>query len=241
MKIIKQFLVFLVEVFFKVYFALFGKPKINKNLQKTIDLYDEGGFSSLFKLIRAWDAPYEEIEKVVPKSGQILDLGCGDGLLANYLAMSSQKRKILGIELNKGRLKNSDKKLKNVAFRSGDILKSKIQKSDAILLIHVFHHLSSYDDQVKMLKACKENLGRGGKLIVAEIVYTPVLKFAFTSLVDMFALPIIFNNSLTDFNINYRGDRAWKDLFKQNGFKVKTTYPHSGKPFSHALYECTIS
>lgn len=241
MKIIKQFLVLLIEVFFKVYFYVFGYPKINRDLNKAIGLYKGSGFSSLFKIIRVWDAPYQEIEKLVPQKGEIIDLGSGDGLMANYLGLSSKSRKIFGIELNKSRLIESDKGLKNVKFKVGDILKSKIYKVDAILLIHVFHHLQSYESQVKILEACKKNLNKNGKLIVAEIIDKPVVKYLFTYVTDALILPIVFNNKLIDTKIHYRKDKEWKKLFKSYGFKVKTTHPHSGKPFSHVLYECQLS
>jgi 2-polyprenyl-3-methyl-5-hydroxy-6-metoxy-1,4-benzoquinol methylase len=238
MKLIKQFLTFLIEIFFDIYFSLFGRPKISKDLERSIDLYKGQGFSSLFKIIRVWDAPYEEIEKVVPKKGEIIDLGSGDGLMANYLGLSSKKRKVFGIELNKGRLIESDRGLINVKFKVGDILKSNIKKVDAILLIHVFHHLPSYESQIKILEACKKNLNKNGKLIVAEIIQKPFLKYLFTYLTDILILPIVFNNKLFDSQIFYRTDSDWKKLFKKHGFKVKTTYPHQGKPFSHVLYEC---
>ncbi len=225
-------------MFFNVYFNIFGKPKMSNDLKKTIDLYKGQGFSSLFKLIRVWDAPYQEIEKIVPKKGQIIDLGSGDGLMANYLGLSSKSRKVFGIELNKSRLVESNKGLKNVKFKVGNILKEKIEKVDAILLIHVFHHLPSREAQEGVLDACKKNLNPNGKLVVAEIIQKPLLKYIFTYITDVLILPIIFNNKLIDTNVNYRSDSEWKKLFKSYGFKVKTTYPHKGRPFSHVLYEC---
>lgn len=241
MRLIKQFLVFQIKIFFRIFFAIFGYPKISKDLSKAIDLYKGNGFSSLFKLIRVWDAPYEEIERIVPQKGQIIDLGSGDGLMANYLGLSFPRRKVFGIELNKLRLIESDRGVKNVKFKAGDILKSKIFKVDAILLIHVLHHLPNKEAQVKMLEVCKKNLNKNGKLIVAEIIQRPFLKYLFTYITDMLILPIVFNNKLFDTKIHYRKDSAWKKLFKSYGFKVKTTYPHKGKPFSHVLYECQLS
>lgn len=240
MKIIKQFLIYLIEVFFKIYFFIFGKPKISNYLISAIDLYKGQGFSSLFKLIRVWDAPYEEIEKIVPKRGKIIDLGSGDGLMANYLGLSSSKREVFGIELNKSRSLESEKGVKNVKFKVGNILKTKIYKVDVILLIHVFHHLPSLDDQVKILEACKKNLNKNGKLIIAEVIQKPLLKYIFAYITDVLILPIIFNNKYIDIRIYYRSDSEWKKLFKNYGFKVKTTYPHKGRPFSHVLYECEI-
>ena len=240
MQLIKQFLILLVEVFFKIYFFIFGKPKISKDLNSAISLYQGKGFSSLFKTIRAWDAPYEEIERLVSKKGKIIDLGSGDGLMANYLGISSSKREVFGIELNRQRLAESNRGVKNVNFKVGDILKSKIYKVDVILLIHVFHHLPSYKSQEKMLEVCKKNLNNNGKLIIAEIIQKPFLKYLFTYLTDVLILPIVFNNKLFDSQIFYRSDTNWKKLFKEYGFKVETTYPHCGRPFSHVLYECNL-
>jgi len=230
-----------VEVFFKIYFFIFGKPKISKDLNSAISLYQGKGFSSLFKTIRAWDAPYEEIERLVSKKGKIIDLGSGDGLMSNYLGIASGGRKVFGIELNKSRLIESNKGIKNVSFKVGDILKEKIYKVDAILLIHVFHHLPSYEGQVRMLEACKKNLNKNGKLIVAEIIQKPLLKYLFTYITDVLILPIVFNNKLFDSKIHYRKDPEWKKLFKDHGFKVQATYPHKCMPFSHVLYECTLA
>lgn len=240
MKLIKQFLVTLIEYFFKIYFKVFGEPSVSRDLRKAIDLYKGQGFSSLFKLIRVWDAPYQEIESMVPKKGEIIDLGSGDGLMANYLGIASKKRKVFGIELNKSRLIESNKGITNVSFKVGDILKEKIYKVDAILLIHVFHHLPSFSSQVKMLEACKNNLNKNGKLIVAEVTQKPFLKYIFTYFTDVVILPIVFNNKIIDTKIHYRNDSDWKKMFKNYGFKVKTTFPHSGRPFSHVLYECQL-
>jgi len=156
------------------------------------------------------------------------------------LGIASKRRKIFGIELNKERLVESDRGLKNVRFKVGDITKTKIEKVDAILLIHVFHHLPSYSHQIKILEACKKNLNKNGKLIVCEIIEKPFLKYLFTYLTDVLILPIVFNNKLFDSKINYRKDSEWKKLFKDYGFKVKATYPHKGMPFSHVLYECSL-
>lgn len=70
------------QIFFKIFFGIFGQPKMDKNLKKAVELYEDTGFGKLFMQIRSWDAPFEAIEKVVPRKGTIIDLGCGDGLMA---------------------------------------------------------------------------------------------------------------------------------------------------------------
>lgn len=235
MKAIRQFLIYLVGIFFKVYFRIFGEPKIPKSLSKTLKLYGSSGFSALFNKIRAWDAPYKEIEKLVPKKGIVVDLGCGDGLMGNFLAITSSKRKIIGIELNKKRLKEADKNLKNTRFILGDATNIKIPNANCIMLVHVLHHLNSYSDQENLIKNCLDKLKKGGKLIIAEIIETPYWKYLFTSLVDIIVLPILFENKLIDTNINFRKLNEWKKLFNKYEYKTLYYMIHQNMPFPHLI------
>jgi len=236
MKIIKQFLVFLIKIFFRVFFAIFGYPKMSKDLSKAIDLYKGQGFSSLFKIIRVWDAPLEEIEKAVPQNGKIVDLGCGDGILGNYLALSSKKRSIVGIEFNRKRISEANKDITNTKFIYGDILKSNFTKANAILLIHVLHHLESYEDQEKLLTKCKKQLNKGGKIIIAEIIERPLHKFLLTALTDFLIVPVLFEGRLINTMVHFRTLDKWKKLFKEMGFKYKYSLNHQNMPFSHAIF-----
>lgn len=235
MKIIKSLLIGLVSVFFKIYFLIFGSPKIDKKLKGATKLYEVGGFSELFSIIRSWDAPYALIEKNVSKKGNVLDLGSGDGLLSNYLAISSKSRKIVGIELNKGRVKDSFKGLKNTKFIYGNILKVDFPKQDTIILAHVLHHLDSFDQQLSLLKKCRERLNKNGKLIIIEIVERPFLKFLLTAFVDYFVLPILFENKLVSKRIFYRSVDEWKKMLKEIGFEAKYKLIDKGMPFSHIV------
>lgn len=233
---IKSAIIFLIRIFFKIYFGIFGRPKINPNFQKTLNLYKRRGFLADFSLIRFWDAPFERLERLVPKSGSVIDLGCGDGILSNYLATSSLQRRVLGIELNKNRLREADRGLKNTRFIQGDILKKNFPKSDTILLIHVFHHLPSYKDQERLLTKCRRSLRVGGKLIVTEIIETPILKFLFSALTDVVTVPILFEGKLFDTKIHYRTLGGWEKFLSGGGFKFKSESIHKGMPFSHVIF-----
>lgn len=42
--------------------------------------------------------PFEKIERLIPKKARVIDIGCGFGLLANYLALTSEDRAAVGID-----------------------------------------------------------------------------------------------------------------------------------------------
>jgi len=76
----------------QVIFDLFlGKHQSDDRVvNKIIGLYQDGGFTGIFAKIRFWDAPYIEMEKMIAKRGNIVDLGCGDGIFANFLTLKSK-------------------------------------------------------------------------------------------------------------------------------------------------------
>lgn len=228
----------LLTIFFGIFFQFNNNSKNSSNLNKLIKLYQTGGFSETFSKIRIWDAPIEMIEKLVPKKGTILDLGCGDGLLANYLAITRSKSLIIGIENNLIRIKEARRGFKNTKFLKGNMLKNNFPSADVILLVHVLHHLPSYETQIELIKNCKINLKKNGSLIIVEIDRSPLLKFILTWFVDVVIFPIIFEKKLFNFNIFYRSKDKWKLCLKQLGFKTKIIQAHQNKPFSHVLFCC---
>lgn len=233
---VKKILQPLLSIFFSIVFYFDEGVKI-ANLERVSNLYDQG-FSKLFAKIRIWDAPLEIIEKTIPKRGLIVDLGCGDGLIANYLALSESSRKIIGIEINPSRVKEAQKGVKNTQFLKGDILKMDFPQADIILLVHVLHHLSSYKDQAKLISRCKDKLKDDGSLIVVEIKERPVIKLLLTWVIDVFVFPILFEKKLFNFKIFYRSEKGWKTFLADAGFSVKVIQAHKNKPFSHLILYC---
>ena len=225
-------------VFFKLFFSVRGRADNTPLLEKTALLYKGSGFTEIFTHIRLWDSPIPEIEKLVPHEGVIIDLGCGDGLLTNYLALSSPKRKVYGIELNQKRIKQADKGLKNTKFIAADITEKQIPKADTILLVHVLHHLTSLKDQEALLQTCYENLSPKGELVISEINTRPLVKYWFTWITDTIIVPILFENRLFNGAIFFRSTNQWKNLLKSIGFKCRSYEAHKDKPFSHSIIIC---
>lgn len=237
MKIIRLILIKILNIFF--IFVIKPEKNIDKNLQKTLGLYqNEGGFAELFSKIRVWDAPYEELDSLIKKNAKIIDLGSGDGLLGNYLAISSSKRKVFGVEINEDRVKIADKRIKNAKFKKGDVLKTDIRKYNQIILSHVLHHLPSRDDQIKLLEKISTSLKKGDRLLILEIDNKPFLKYLFTFFTDAVIVPILFEKKLVNFNFYYRKSFEWKKELNELGFNVKIRSVNKGMPFSHVLINC---
>lgn len=238
MSIIETISKSIITAFFSVFFAIIGKPKAPQFMKKGMKLYETGDFSQFFQTIRIWDAPYENILESIPTRGVVIDLGCGDGLLANSIALSRPKLSVFGIDLNKKRIKEANKGVTNAKFVAGDIVSKDIPMADVIILSHVFHHLLSRSDQEKLLAKCIKKLKKGGKLLIIEIDTKPFLKYLLTYFVDVVIVPILFEGRLINTKIFYRSEKEWMDLFKKNKLSVKACNGSEGKPFSHVIFLC---
>lgn len=204
-------------------------------IEQTTNLYRGLGFKSIFAKIRLWDAPYVEIEKLVPKEGIVVEVGCGEGLFSNFLGLSSSKRKIVGIDIDRNRLKDANRGLVNVNFRYGNAVMSPLPTCDAFVLVHVLHHLKSPRDQEKVIKECISKLRHNGKIIIVEIEPKISIKFALTWFTDHFIVPILFEKKLFEPHINFRKKQEWVSILVGYGMRCKSVEAEKGKPFSHVI------
>ena len=203
-------------------------PTKKEIIKKTKNLYAGLGWPSIFTHIRFFTAPYKKLERLIPKKGFIIDLGCGYGIFSNYLGLAGPKREVLGIELDTKKIKFADRGVRNVKFLKADITKINLKKADVILLIHVLHHLNSFEEQEKLLLECKKRLAKNGRLIIAEVDKKPILKFILGRLADFLLYP--------GDKIYYRFPKELIDLFSRLAFKVKIIRLDKGKPFAHVAY-----
>jgi SAM-dependent methyltransferase len=199
--------------------------------KKTIKLYWNLGYVTVFTYFRFFHAPYKLAETYVPKKGKIMDLGCGYGFFSNLLGVSSEDREVMGVELSQRKLQYADRGIKNVCFINKDIAKIEIDDCDAVVLFHVLHHLNSFEQQEKLLGEVYKKLRKGGKLIVVEIDYKPIWKFLFTYLIDTMLY-------LGD-KIYYRSNKQHVELFSRLGFNVEqVVLAHKFVPLSHVMFIC---
>lgn len=202
--------------------------KGEKIINKTKNLYRGLGWPEIFTHIRFFTAPYKELETLVPRKGFIIDLGCGFGIFSNLLGLAGPKREILGIELDPDKLKFASRGVGNVKFLKADITKIYLKKADAILLIHVLHHLDSFEEQAYLLAECRGKLAANGKLIIAEVDRKPIFKYFLGWVADRLLYP--------GDKIYYRFPDEFSRLFTKLGFRAKIIRADKGKPFAHIIY-----
>lgn len=205
---------------------------------RAINLYAGTVWESFLSKFKFWEEPYEVVNKMLPMHGTITELGCGEGLLSNYLAIFSPKRNVIGYEIVPGRLASAKKGIKNARYYVGDITKVPYPKSDAVILFHVLHHLPSKNLQEAVLQKAKSSLKKGGKLIIVDVHVTPTIKYVAAWIADHFLVPWVFEKRFFT-RAYFRNEHEWTALLKKLGFNFRVTEETSGRPFPNIIFECT--
>ncbi len=113
---------------------------------------------------------YDHYDRLLPRSGFIVDLGCGYGALSYMLMMLSDKRRVLGVDYDAEKINlanNCFAKSESINFEAGDIRTYNIPKADAYVISDVLHYIDS-ESQVKVINSCIENLNQGGMIIIRD-------------------------------------------------------------------------
>jgi len=198
--------------------------------RRLLRLYAGKGWTSVFCWLRYWHSNVPGIEAHVPTEGTIIDLGCGHGVLANYVALRSPRRRVIGFDLSEHRIAvAASLGLANAEFRCEDLLETEPIPCQAIVVADVLHHLPSYEAGDELLARCCERLPADGLLVVKEIVKRPLWKYLCTQPVDF-----LFYKG----KVRFRSPEQFDALFDRLGLEARFVPLHAWRPLSHAMYLC---
>jgi len=191
-------------------------------------LYRRTGLIHVFLRLRWWHANIPGIERLLPRRGRILDLGCGHGFIANYLALVSPEREVIGVDLSETRIRLADRGLPNVRFVRADVLQWSGGTADGILIADLLHHLNSHEEQEGVLRRAVALLRPGGTLVVKEIATRPRWKFCVTTAVDRVFYP--------QRDYLFLAEERVLALLRGMGMEAHTVRLDTFRPLSHVAY-----
>lgn len=176
--------------------------------------------------------PFEKIESLVPKKGVIVDLGCGEGVMACLLAISSPKRKVIGIDINSDKIelaKSLNRSLPNVSFKKQSALEE-LPRTSAFILSDFLHHLPKKDHSL-LFKSMKSKLENNGVILIKEIDTEDKIRAKVSRLFDLLFYP--------NDKINFLSSIDLKKNLIDLGFNVKIIKLKKWFPGSTTLFVCT--
>ncbi|MFH1161136.1 MAG: 1-acyl-sn-glycerol-3-phosphate acyltransferase, partial [bacterium] len=143
---------------------------------------------------------FRQYHELLPKQGEILDLGCGYGYITYLLMLTSDERTLTGVDYDQEKITialNGFLKNERIRFICQDISTYPISPHDGILLGDVLHYLPP-DKQASLLQVCMENLKPGGVILLREGNSDLQKRHRRTRLTEFFSTRVLHFNQTLD-------------------------------------------
>jgi SAM-dependent methyltransferase len=185
---------------------------------------------------------------LLPPTGSILDLGCGQGVLEALLLSARevemkgewaegwppppQPRAMRGIDLVERDVNRARAAVDNRAqFIVGDIRDVDFGRADAVVILDVLHYID-FEEQAQVLKRVKNALHEGGVLLLRVANLSTDWRYRYTTAIDRIVmtlrghrLPRLWNRTIAE----------WLQLLESLGFTVDAAPMSHGTLFANVL------
>jgi SAM-dependent methyltransferase len=189
-------------------------------------------------------------EGLLVGSERILDLGCGQGLLAAWLVaarIGNDERPHLwptgwlpaprptsfrGIELRPQDVERARGALGGRAeFEVGDITEADFGSADAIVILDVLHYLD-YQSQLRVLDRARAALTPGGVLLLRIGDAGSGIRFTVGKYIDQ---TVLLTHHHRTPKVYCRSAREWQRVLAAGGFECETLPMSAGTPFANIM------
>jgi len=184
----------------------------------------------------------------IPDGARILDLGCGQGLLAAVLIAARRQyetgawpmdwpappstTQLYGIELQERSANWARIALAGEAsIQTGDLRDAVLPEADVVFILDVLHHLEPHAQQC-VLEKVAHALRAGGTLFMRIADSTAGLRFGFTRVADRFSVMMRRQRVPPH---HHRSPADWTAMLHRFGFAVEVESMSAGTPFANVL------
>jgi SAM-dependent methyltransferase len=185
---------------------------------------------------------------ILARRDRILDLGCGQGLLAAWLQAAQRTARsgvwpdgwpdapapgsLVGLELMPRDVARARRALGTTArFEVADLRTARLAIADAIVVLDVLHYID-YATQVEVLRRVRAALAPGGVLVLRVGDAAGGLPFRFSTWVDKLVLLCRGHGLAT---LHCRTLAAWRLLLADLGFATEALPMSAGTPFANVM------
>lgn len=182
--------------------------------------YRHRGARDHLRLVQRWyGTPFTEVEPLVPRTGVIVDVGCGFGLFAAILALASPGRSVVGIDLDAQKITRGKHIFAGVPnmHLHGGTAEDTLPLCDAVVFYDVLHHLRDTTVE-RTLAAAHAALRPGGVVIVKENDTDPRWKRAVAEVQETVA---VFGGITKSDPWKFRDRGGWSRALEAAGFTVR--------------------
>lgn len=173
----------------------------------------------------------------IPPGSRVLDLGCGQGLLASLLLAADRGCEVRGIELMPADVERARTALGAAArIELGDIREAPFGNPDVAVILDVLHYIDRAA-QESVLRRLREALAPGGLLLLRVGDAAAGWPFRLSNWVDR---AVFFARGHGSVSLHCRPLDDWKASLLALGFEVRTIALSQGTPFANVMLKARL-
>ncbi len=160
---------------------------------------------------------YRFYDELLPKSGKIIDVGCGYGFMTNMLAFTAEKREMLGWDYDDNKIAvatevASDNSRVNFAVK--DVVSDIFEAANIFVFNDVLHYFSQ-EKQLIVLQKAYDNLEENGMIVVRDADTDLEKRTKFTKLTEFFSIKLLGFNKMT-YELSFFSSKLIEEFAKKN-------------------------
>jgi len=208
-----------------------SNPTMAQTLRAVSRLYRfQGPYVSQFVYWKMKTDPlFRAVDKAVPARGEILDVGCGYGIVAHWLTLFTPERRVHGVDFDAEKMRVAQVTARanpQVAFEQRDILEwPEFPACDCALLCDVLHYFPR-ELKADVLRKIFAALRPGGCLIIRDAMATADASHRAVARAEKWAVRLGRNR--TRHGLHFEDEKAHLALLREAGFEKIEIRTESG-------------
>jgi len=167
---------------------------------------------------------YEIYNLLMPRHGEILDLGCGYGFISYMLMFTADDRYVTGVDFDAekiGLAGNCFSKNNRICFICSDVSEYEITPKNGFILSDVLHYLPPGKQEI-LLRKCFSNLEPGGVILIREANAELTGRHKKSLMTEFLSTRIGFNKTATkDKQLYFTSAGQIRAMAKEHGLSMK--------------------
>jgi predicted exporter/SAM-dependent methyltransferase len=165
------------------------------------------------------DPLFRAVEKAAPARGEVLDLGCGYGLVAHWLTIFTPERRVRGVDFDADKIRVAQATVRTnprVNFAQCDILEwPEFPACDCALLCDVLHYFP-HELKAEVLRKVFQALRPGGCLIIRDAMASENSSHGVVARAEKWAVRLGQNR--TRHGLHFEDEKTHLALLRKAGF-----------------------
>jgi len=165
---------------------------------------------------------YRLFNELIPKSGKIIDIGCGHGFLSYMLGYTSKNRIITGVDYDEEKIEiaqNGYLKSDQVNFVHANVIEHDFDQTDVFIMNDVLHYLRE-DDQKILLNKCILQLSANGMIIIRDGISELKKRHLGTRLTELFSTKILGFNKTEEHGLRFISSAMIHEISGKTGLEI---------------------